>query len=79
MVEGLGDYIGRIEPISGILSSFATARQSRSSAFAEQFLAPAQVIRDRLRSKRRDEDMTDKVVCESVVPSEMNRPQIGNR
>ncbi len=77
--RALGDYIGRTEPVPGILTSLATARQAFSSAFADQLLAPAQVVRDLLPVKRRNDETINEVARDFGVSTAVIRRQLRAR
>ena len=77
--RALGDYFGRSEPVPGILNSLATARQAQSRAFADEFLAPASLMRSRLEGKRRDEAAIDELAREFGVSNELIWRQLRSR
>ena len=77
--RALGDYIGRGDSSPGILNSLATARQAQSRAFADEFLAPAALLRDRLQGQRRDEAAIDELAREFGVSNELIWRQLRSR
>ena len=78
LARALGDYIGRTQPGPGILSSLLTDRQAQSRAFAAQFLAPADSIRDRLEDQHPEDGLIDEIGSEFGASSEVIRRQINN-
>ena len=78
LARALGDYIGRTQPGPGILSSLLTDRQAQSRAFAAQFLAPADSIRERLEDQYPEDGLIDEIGSEFEVSSELIRRQINN-
>lgn len=78
LARALGDFIGRAQPEPGILSSLLTDRQAQSRAFAAQFLAPADSIRDRLEDQHPEDGLIDEIGSEFGVSSEVIRRQIDN-
>ena len=77
--RALGDYLGRSEPVPGILNSLATGRQAQSRAFADEFLAPVSVLRDRLQGQPRDEAAIDRLARKFGVSHELVWRQLRSR
>lgn len=78
LARALGDYMGRSQPDPGILSSLLTDRQAQSRAFAAEFLAPAESLRERLGGEFPDEERIDDLGQEFGVSGEVIRRQIEN-
>ena len=78
VARALGDYLGRSQPGHGLLSSLATDRQAQSRAFAAEFLAPADLLRQRIANDRVDVEQIDDLGQEFGVSSELIRRQIEN-
>lgn len=76
--RALGDYLERVEPVPGILSSLATDRQAQSRAFADQFLVPVDSIRARLEGRQLNEEAIAELCTEFGVSSDIVRRQIHN-
>ena len=77
--RALGDYLDRSVSSAGILSTLATDRQALSRAFAAEFLAPAEGLRQRLRSAAVVEaERLDDLGAEFGVSSMAIRHQIEN-
>ena len=78
LARALGDYLGRTEQGPAILSGLATDRQAQSRAFAAEFLAPADALRQRLRREQVPPDLVDDLAHEYGVSSYVVRHQIEN-
>ena len=78
IARALGDYLGRSVSNHGLLSSLATDRQAQSRAFAAEFLAPADLLRERISSEYVDTEQIDELGQEFLVSSELIRRQIQN-
>lgn len=78
LARALGDYLDRTMPGAGILSSAATDRQARSRAFAAEFLAPAESLRERFKGDFADDETLDEIGREFGVSSQVIRRQIEN-
>ena len=78
LARALGDYLGRREPGFGILSSLFTDRQALSRAFAAEFLAPAESLRERLEHKSPEYETIDELGLEFGVSSQVIVHQIEN-
>lgn len=80
LARALGDYLGRLERGAGMLSSLATPRQAQSRSFAAEFLAPSQLLRQRLGPERPmvDEETVDELAGEFGVSNYVVRHQIKN-
>ena len=78
IARALGDYLGRSVSNHGLLSSLATDRQAQSRAFAAEFLAPADLLRERISSEYIDTEQIDELGQEFLVSSELIRRQIQN-
>ena len=76
--RALGDYLGRTTTGPALLSSLATDRQAQSRAFAAEFLAPADSLRDRITGRYVDSEQVDDLGREFRVSSELIRRQIRN-
>ena len=79
LARAVGDYLGRPEPGPVILSSLATGRQAQSRAFAAEFLAPAESLRQRLGDGPVEPEQVDDLASEFCVSSYVIRHQIENR
>ncbi len=78
LARALGDYLGRTEQGPAILSGLATDRQAQSRAFAAEFLAPADSLRQRLGSEQIPPDIVDDLALEYGVSSYVVRHQMDN-
>ena len=78
LARALGDYLGRAEQGPAILSGLATDRQAQSRAFAAEFLAPADDLRQRLGRALVPPDVVDDLALEYDVSSYVVRHQIEN-
>ena len=78
LARALGDYLGRAERGPAILSGLATDRQAQSRAFAAEFLAPADSLRQRLGGEQIPQDIVDEVAHEYGVSSYVVRHQMDN-
>ena len=78
IARALGDYLGQSVSNHGLLSSLATDRQAQSRAFAAEFLAPADFLRQRIGSEYVDTEQIDELGQEFLVSSELIRRQIQN-
>ena len=78
LARALGDYLGRTEQGAAILSGLATDRQAQSRAFAAEFLAPADSLRQRLGCEQAPPDLVDELALEYGVSSYVVRHQIQN-
>ena len=78
LARALGDYLGRTEQGPAILSGLATDRQAQSRAFAAEFLAPADSLRQRLGGEQVPPDAVDDLALEYGVSSYVVRHQIEN-
>ena len=76
--RALGDYLDRSWPGPAILSSLATNRQAQSRAFAAEFLAPAESLRQRLNGGAVEPERVDELGAEFGVSSHVIRHQIEN-
>lgn len=76
LARALGDYLGQSGP--AILSSLATDRQAQSRAFAAEFLAPAESLRQRLNGGPVEPERVDELGTEFGVSSHVIRHQIEN-
>ncbi len=76
--RALGDYLDRSRPGPAILSSLATNRQAQSRAFAAEFLAPAESLRQRLNGGPVEPERVDELGAEFGVSSQVIRHQIEN-
>ena len=76
--RALGEYLGRSVPGVGLLSSLATDSQAQSRAFAAEFLAPANSLRQRISGEYVHVEQTDDLASEFSVSSELIRRQIQN-
>ena len=78
MARALGAYLGRTVPGPSLLSSLSTDSQAQSRAFAAEFLAPAEALRQRITSHSVDPEQADDLAQEFGVSSELIRRQIQN-
>ena len=78
LARALGDYVGRLEPGFGILTSLFTDRQAQSRAFAAELLAPAESLRSRLDDRFTEDDTIDEIGREFGVSSQVVLHQIEN-
>ena len=79
LARALGDYIGRSESGPAILGTLNTARQAESRAFAAEFLAPAESLRERVGNARAvDSQAVDELADEMKVSSWVVRHQVTN-
>ena len=79
LARALGDYLGRTTHGPAILSGLATDRQAQSRAFAAEFLAPADTLRDVLAGDRFiPPDAVDGLALRFDVSSHVVRHQIEN-
>lgn len=77
--QALGDYLDRSTSGPGILGTLATDRQAVSRAFAAEFLAPAEGLRERLRGASVVEaEGVDDLAAEFGVSSAVIHRQIDN-
>ena len=76
--RALGDYLSRSEPGPSLLSSLATGRQALSRAFSDEFLAPAEAIRKRLKGGLAEAEEVDDLSDEFGVTSALIRRQVEN-
>ena len=76
--RALGDCLGRTQQGPAILSGLATDRQAQSRAFAAEFLAPADALRQRLGRELVPPDVVDDLALEYGVSSYVVRHQIEN-
>ena len=80
IARALGDYLSRSAPGHGLLSSLATDRQAQSRAFAAEFLAPSNSLRQRIGGEYDVHvEQTDDLALEFGVSSELIRRQIQNQ
>ena len=79
IARALGEYLSRSVPGHGLLSSLATDRQAQSRAFAAEFLAPANSLRQRIGGEYVHIEQTDDLALEFGVSSELIRRQIQNQ
>lgn len=78
LARALGDYLGRPAPEPAILTSLATDRQAQTRAFAAEFLAPADSLRQRIANDSIDIEQTEDLGREFRVSTELIRRQIQN-
>ena len=78
IARALGEYLSRSAPGPSLLSSLATDRQALSPAFAAEFLAPAESLRQRIAGEHGHVEETDDLAYEFRVSSELIRRQIQN-
>ena len=78
IARALGEYLSRSSPGPSLLSSLATDRQALSRAFAAEFLAPAESLRQRIAGEHVHAEETDDLAHEFRVSSELIRRQIQN-
>ena len=78
IARALGEYLGRAVPGPGLLSSLSTDSQAQSRAFAAEFLAPAEALRQRITGVSVDPEQADDLAQEFGVSSELIRRQIQN-
>ena len=78
LARALGDYLGRPAPELTILTSLATDRQALTRAFAAEFLAPADSLRQRIANDSIDIEQTEDLGREFHVSTELIRRQIQN-
>ena len=78
LARALGDYLARDGARAAILSSLATDRQSRSRAFAAEFLAPASGLRKRIRNEVLEPEDVDELGMEFGVSSQVIEHQVKN-
>ncbi len=74
--RALGDFLDFRE--SALITHGPSEHQQRNRAFAGEFLAPAQAIRDRLRTATVDEDAIEELAAEFHVSPFVIRHQIQN-
>ncbi len=78
LARALGDYLGRTTDTPAILSGLATDRQAQSKAFAAEFLAPAEALRQRLGGEQVSPDGVEDLACDFDVSGYVVRHQIEN-
>ena len=78
LARALGDFLGRAEHGTAVLSVLATDRQAQSRAFAAEFLAPAASLRRRLAHTRVHPEELDDVAAAFGVSSYVVNHQIRN-
>ena len=78
LARALGDYLGRTTDAPAILSGLATDRQAQSRAFAAEFLAPAEALRQRLGGEQVSPDEVEDLACDFDVSGYVVRHQIEN-
>ena len=78
IARALGDFLGRSTPGPGLLSSLSTDRQAQSRAFAAEFLAPAEALRQRLAGNDLEPERADDLAEEFGVSSQLIRHQVRN-
>ena len=76
--RALGDFLGRRTSGLGLLSSLATERQAESRAFAAEFLAPSQSLRQRIDTERVGIEQIDELGREFDVATAVIEHQIEN-
>ena len=78
IARALGEFLGRTTPGASLLSSLSTDQQAQSRAFAAEFLAPAEVLRQRLARNDLEPDRADDLAQEFGVSSQLIRHQVRN-
>ena len=78
IARALGEYLGRSTPGPSLLSSLPTDRQAQSRAFAAEFLAPAEALRQRLAGNDLEPERVDDLAEEFGVSSQLIRHQVRN-
>ena len=78
IARALGEYLARAVPGPGLLSSLSTDSQARSRAFAAEYLAPAEALRQRITRHSVDPEQVADLAQEFGVSSELIRRQIQN-
>ena len=78
IARALGDFLGRSTPGPSLLSSLSTDRQAHSRAFAAEFLAPAEALRQRLASNDLEPERADDLAEEFGVSSQLILHQVRN-
>ena len=78
LARALGDYLGRTTDTPAILSGLATDRQAQSKAFAAEFLAPAEALRQRLGGEQVSPDGVEDLAYDFDVSGYVVRHQIEN-
>ena len=76
--RALGDFLGRGTAGFGLLSSLATERQAESRAFAAEFLAPSQSLRERINTERVGIEQIDDLGREFGVATAVIEHQLEN-
>ena len=76
--RALGDFLGRSTAGFGLLSSLATERQAESRAFAAEFLAPSQSLRERINTESVGIEQIDDLGREFGVATAVIQHQIEN-
>ena len=78
IARALGEYLGRAVPGPSLLSSLSTDPQAQSRAFAAEYLAPVEALRQRITRHSVDPEQADDLAQEFGVSSELIRRQIQN-
>jgi len=78
IARALGDFLERSTPRPSLLSSLSTDRQAQSRAFAAEFLAPAEALRQRLAGNDLEPERADELAEEFGVSSQLIRHQVRN-
>ena len=78
LARALGDYLAREGSRAAILSSLATDTQSRSRAFAAEFLAPASGLKKRIHNAELEPEDVDELGREFGVSSQVIEHQVKN-
>ena len=78
LARAVGEFLSRSPAGASILSSLATDAQARSRAFAAEFLAPAERLREMLGSGPVEPEMVDDLSGAFRVSSQVIRHQIEN-
>ena len=78
LARALGDFLWKSTEDAGILSSLATDRQARNRAFAAEFLAPSESLREKIQDLDFDYDTIDELSSEFGVSSLVVSNQIKN-
>ena len=76
--RALGDYLDRSTPGPGLLSALDTDRQAQSRAFAAEFLAPFESLRQRIHGARVDFEQAQDLSEEFGVSDWVIRHQVRN-
>ena len=78
IARALGEFLGRSTPGASLLSSLSTDQQAQSRAFAAEFLAPAETLRQRLAGSDLEPERADDFAHEFGVSSQLIRHKVRN-